>query len=477
MLNTDKNSFAQSLQSDASFNHLQLPIHTLYAQSNLQIPQTPLASTHAALNVALKQPPQEHSQHMPSISSNYLLSHSSFQPSDMSDNPINNSQVQPQSSGLIVCPGEKFDSKQLQSNECELEESAITSGLSGFHKVSSQPRNKKFLNGNSARMEKVKDSYVQHDYHDYSWVLCQDVPSNCHSSYHMNHKGGNDILFPQKLHALINHARISDQDAISWAPHGRCFSIKNREKFMEKYLTPTFHMKTFPSFQRQLNRYNFKSITKFGSKDRGSFYHELFLRSRPSLSQYIRGVRKKGNGFKPLPSPQDEPDFYSFPPCYEINQELVEPNDPSPYQYNSSIVSKDSIAMTNFSTLQDASQRSKSVNYFPSTSIGNPMSQCMLQSGRVENIPMSNVNRIVTMPILLGRLQSAGVLNTSFPLIANQNHGYFTTQIDPSCLHKPVPSPHNSSNALLVERSIALLDRKNTFPQQVIKDERSERTL
>ena len=138
----------------------------------------------------------------------------------------------------------------------------------------------------------------------------------------MNHKGGNDILFPQKLHELLFDDRHSDPDVCSWAPHGRCFFINNRDEFCKKYLTPMFNMKSYSSFQRQLDRYCFKAITRFNSPDKGAYYHELFLRGRPSLTQLIRGKRKKGNGFKPLPSPENEPDFYSLPPCYEVVNDL-----------------------------------------------------------------------------------------------------------------------------------------------------------
>ena len=83
-------------------------------------------------------------------------------------------------------------------------------------------------------------------------------------------------------------------------------------------------MSSYASFQRQLNRYCFKIITRFNSPDRDSYYHELFLRGRPSLSQLIRGKRYKDNYFKPLSNPQNEPDFYHISYCYSLIKEFEE---------------------------------------------------------------------------------------------------------------------------------------------------------
>jgi len=78
-----------------------------------------------------------------------------------------------------------------------------------------------------------------------------------------------------------------------------------------------FNHNAITSFQRQLNLYGFKRITKAGSKDYGSYYHELFLRGRLKLCYRIRRQKIKGIGHKLLPNPENEPDFYSMTPCYE----------------------------------------------------------------------------------------------------------------------------------------------------------------
>jgi len=160
--------------------------------------------------------------------------------------------------------------------------------------------------------------YVQHDYHDYASVPCDDVPVDCISQYQKNHKGGIDILFPEKLHQILSD---DSGDVISWASHGRCFFIHDRHKMLTNYLKPRFGINTFSSFQRQLNRYLFKLIAKKASRDFGAYYHEMFLQGRPRLCQRFRGRKLKNIFVKPLPNPTCEPDFYRMAPCTDLNME------------------------------------------------------------------------------------------------------------------------------------------------------------
>jgi hypothetical protein len=67
------------------------------------------------------------------------------------------------------------------------------------------------------------------------------------------------------------------------------------------------------SFQRQLNLYGFVRLT---SRDRGGYYHELFLRGRDDLAKIMLRTRVKGNGIKG-PAPSIVPNFYSMPFCSE----------------------------------------------------------------------------------------------------------------------------------------------------------------
>ena len=72
-----------------------------------------------------------------------------------------------------------------------------------------------------------------------------------------------------------------------------------------------FRQSKLTSFQRQLNLYGFSRLTS--GKDRGGYYHELFLRNKLFLCQSMTRIRIKGTGIKGKASPETEPDFYSMP--------------------------------------------------------------------------------------------------------------------------------------------------------------------
>lgn len=129
-------------------------------------------------------------------------------------------------------------------------------------------------------------------------------------------KGGIKILFPEKLHKfLCSKACTRENSVLGWAPHGRSFVVRNPEKFINEITPLIFNHSTMASFQRQLNLYGFKRITKTGSRDEGAYYHEMFLQGRPDLCLLMRRKKIKGNQGKLLQIPSEEPDFYAMEPC------------------------------------------------------------------------------------------------------------------------------------------------------------------
>ncbi|KAL7519164.1 hypothetical protein ACHAWX_003958 [Stephanocyclus meneghinianus] len=96
-------------------------------------------------------------------------------------------------------------------------------------------------------------------------------------------------------------------------PHGRCFVIHQSEVLATEVLPRFFNQTKFLSFIRQLNLWGFKRLTR--GVDGKAYYHELFLRGRPYLALRLKRMKIKGRGFKPIPNPTGEPNFYNrFPP-------------------------------------------------------------------------------------------------------------------------------------------------------------------
>jgi hypothetical protein len=60
-----------------------------------------------------------------------------------------------------------------------------------------------------------------------------------------------------------------------------------------------------------LNLYGFQRLTT--GRDRGGYYHELFLRDRVFLSHSIQRVKVKGTGVRARSNPDQEPEFWSMP--------------------------------------------------------------------------------------------------------------------------------------------------------------------
>lgn len=127
-------------------------------------------------------------------------------------------------------------------------------------------------------------------------------------------RGGVTMPFPEKLHEVLSDDKYSD--IISWQPHGRCFLLHKPQEFLQSIMHKHFRQSKLTSFQRQLNLYGFCRITT--GPDKGSYYHELFLRGKPSLCAGMIRVRVKGTGNRSSPS-QEVPNFYAMPP--------IEPDD------------------------------------------------------------------------------------------------------------------------------------------------------
>ena len=111
--------------------------------------------------------------------------------------------------------------------------------------------------------------------------------------------------FPMKLHKIVERCEIDGySDIISWMPHGRSFKIHKRNEFISEIMPRYFYITKFTSFIRQLTLYGFYKYRK--GVDKGSFYHQLFLRGRQGL---CLGINRSSEKKRKMES---EPNFYKM---------------------------------------------------------------------------------------------------------------------------------------------------------------------
>lgn len=180
-----------------------------------------------------------------------------------------------------------------------------------------------FCSNDEGNFDKER-KYVQHSYHDYSLIQKEDsLVANLRT---MSKGRGVSIPFPVKLFNML--AQVHDDTTchgldqfVCWQSHGRAFRVLQKNKFEEIILPRFFKQGKYTSFQRQLNIYGFKRITR--GADQGSYYHELFLHGRKYLSYGIERVSVKGNGARMASNPASEPDFYKMMPVSYYNNDCA----------------------------------------------------------------------------------------------------------------------------------------------------------
>jgi HSF-type DNA-binding len=160
---------------------------------------------------------------------------------------------------------------------------------------------------------------TRHEYHDHAsdptvelgFSVESSSPPKANASQSPSSNNGKIVPFPIKLFEMIQQL---DTDGlahiISWQPHGRCFLVHQPSTF-QKLLRKYFKISKISSFQRQLNLYDFRRLT-VGS-DKGSYYHEFFIRNRPDLLSKVRRIKVKGTGIRAKTNPKEEPNLYSYP--------------------------------------------------------------------------------------------------------------------------------------------------------------------
>ena len=139
-------------------------------------------------------------------------------------------------------------------------------------------------------------------------------------TYKKKNLGGVVQPFPEKLMSVLSE---TDDTIIGWQSHGRSFKIRDQRLFVEDVMPRHFKHTKLASFQRQLNLYGFRRITK--GADAGAYYHEYFLRNRPDMVVVMRRQKIKGSGHRKPHDLESEPNFYAdFDPVGPLTVEQDE---------------------------------------------------------------------------------------------------------------------------------------------------------
>lgn len=97
--------------------------------------------------------------------------------------------------------------------------------------------------------------------------------------------------FPRKLFEMLE---AEDSEIVCWLPSGQAFIVKNSEIFIDKILPKYFRHTKLTSFQRQLNLYGFRRITK--GPEAGAYRHDLFRHDDPDLCLTMRRSKQNSSG-------------------------------------------------------------------------------------------------------------------------------------------------------------------------------------
>eukprot|EP00934_Nitzschia_sp_Nitz4_P000002 Nitzschia sp. Nitz4//NODE_540_length_12935_cov_73.125932//8476//9330//NITZ4_additional_000078-RA//1//CDS//3329531963//2//frame0 len=112
--------------------------------------------------------------------------------------------------------------------------------------------------------------------------------------------------FPAKLHKILDsiEQEKSHADIISWLPGGKSFKVHRKEEFVNTFLPAFSNASKFKSFQRNLNLWNFHTVSK--GPDKGVCSHPHFIQGKPELIQQMKRVSVKGTRVR-RPSSQIPP--------------------------------------------------------------------------------------------------------------------------------------------------------------------------
>uniref|UniRef100_A0A7S4J5H0 HSF-type DNA-binding domain-containing protein n=1 Tax=Odontella aurita TaxID=265563 RepID=A0A7S4J5H0_9STRA len=125
------------------------------------------------------------------------------------------------------------------------------------------------------------------------------LPSGNGSNDAVRRRGpSQSFIFPTKLYDILSRPEFAN--VISWAPHGRCWLVQDRQAFIEHVMPRYFAQTKYQSFIRQVNGWGFKRITK--GTYQGSYYNEFFLRTKKNLLRFMTRQPAVREGNMPEPN-------------------------------------------------------------------------------------------------------------------------------------------------------------------------------
>lgn len=266
------------------------------------------------------------------------------------------------------------------------------------------------------------------------------------------------LNFPHKLHLLLDERRYPH--LLTWKEHGCCFHIIDKNLFSSEVLPQAFKQSKWGSFQRQLNCYGFKKISK--GNDKGCYFHPYFRTGRedllPKLKRFhlMKDLLLNSDNYyytKLLPTaakaltPSSTP---TFPP--QTLNTMMMMNSSS-----SAVVSPSSLSSTSSSKPIDLSTQSlDSIHHplhNPFESTTNPLIQQQKQQQLKPPPPPQEQSRPISFQSFFFRskptVSSSSNATVSSSSSSNQSPPHISPKLPPMpSLHKPMLNV-NSSTAMM----------------------------